>query len=91
MFAIYFIAFYMDIKRFLREKLFPSFQKIFALLEQSKCICLPFQRLSNDWYGLKIVRIICMMNKLPVKQITHPKNEQTKNNPKQLAAAYFEI
>lgn len=79
----------MDIKRFLREKLFPSFQKIFALLEQSKCICLPFQRLSNDWYGLKIVRIICMMNKLPVKQKNPSKKRTNKKQPQTVGSSIF--
>lgn len=88
MFDIYFIAFYKDIKGFLKEMLFHSFPKVFDLPEQSKCICLPFQRSSNYWCGLKIVRIICLMNKLPIKQ---QKKIQIKTNPKQLTAASFEI
>lgn len=85
MFDIYFIAFYKDIKGFLKEMLFHSFQKVFALPEQSECICLPFQRSSNDWCGFKIVRIICMMNKLPINK------KNAKQKTKQLAAASFEI
>lgn len=76
MFDIYFIAFYKDIKGFLKEKLFSLFQEVFALPEQSRCICLSFQRSSNAWCGLKIVRIIYMMNELPIKQ----KNPTKKTN-----------
>lgn len=90
MFDIYFIAFYKDIKGFLKEKLFPSFQKVFALPEQSRCIYLYFQRSSNDWYGLKMVRIICMMNKLPIKQKNWTqKNQPNKKQPQTVGSSIF--